>query len=119
MIPVIFKCNRKEFKSYALIDSGSDYTILPIEIAGKLSLRLDNHLRFSILAAGGHSFTIYKSSIEIEYIIKKKGFREIKWKSNVFFAESGSTILLGQNGFLDKFKITLNGKNREVEIKHQ
>ncbi|MBI2634099.1 hypothetical protein HYW82_00310 [Candidatus Peregrinibacteria bacterium] len=116
MIPVTFKANGKIFKSYALIDSGADYSILPIEIAGKFKLDLASQPQYRILGAGGNSFTIYKSSVEIEHIIKKSGFREIKWKSIVFFAESGSTILLGQNGFLNRFKVILNGKNKEVEI---
>ena len=40
MIPIIFQANGKEFKSYSLIDSGADYSILPIEIAGKFKLDL-------------------------------------------------------------------------------
>ncbi|MBI2464325.1 hypothetical protein HYV57_05190 [Candidatus Peregrinibacteria bacterium] len=116
IIPLIFKANGEEFRSYSLIDSGADYSILPIEIASKFKFDLGNEPRYNILGAGGNSFTIYKSPIEIEHIIKQQGFREIKWKSTVFFAESGSTILLGQNGFLNQFKIILNGKNKKVEI---
>lgn len=116
MIPVTFRANGEDFNSYSLIDSGADYTILPIEIAGRLKLDLGSQLSYSILGAGGNRFTIYKSPIEIEHIIKKKGFREIKWSSTVFFAESGSTIMLGQSGFLNRFKVVLNGKNKEIEI---
>lgn len=119
MIPVTFKANNQEFKTYSLIDSGSDYNILPIEIAGILKLKLSNQFRHSILGAGGNSFSVYKSPIEIEHIIQKRGYRAVKWKSFVYFAESGSTILLGQNGFLKNFKVILNGKNREVEIVHK
>lgn len=116
MIPVEFHANGEKFKSYALIDSGADYNILPIEIAGKLRLKLSSTHSYNILGAGGNNFTIYKSPIEISHIIKHHGFREIKWKSPVFFAESGSTILLGQNGFLNQLRVTLNGKNKTVEI---
>lgn len=117
MIPVTFKANGKVFKTYSLIDSGSDYSILPIEIAGIFKLKLSDQPRYNILGAGGNSFTIYKSPIEIEQVIQKQGFRDIKWKSFVYFAESGSIILLGQNSFMNNFKIILNGKTREVEIK--
>lgn len=116
MIPVTFKANNEEFKSYSLIDSGSDYTILPIEVAGKFKLDLSAQPRYDILGAGGNVFQIYKSPVELEHVIEKRGFRSIKWKSTVYFAESGSTFLLGQNGFLNKFKIVLNGQNKEVEI---
>lgn len=116
MVPVTFRANGKNFKTYSLIDSGADYTVLPIEIAGVFKLKLSDQPRYSMLGAGGSTFTIYKSPIEIEQIIQKRGFRDIKWKSFVYFAESDSTILLGQNSFLNHFKIILNGKNKEVEI---
>ena len=116
MIPVTFKVNKEEFKTYSLIDSGADYSVLPIEIAGIFNFKLSDQPHYNILGAGGNSFKIYKSPIEIEHIIQKTGFRTIRWKSYVYFAESGSTILLGQNDFLNKFKVTLNGKNKEVEI---
>jgi hypothetical protein len=116
MIPVVFKANKKEFKTYSLIDSGADYSILPIEIAGIFNLKLSDQPSYEILGAGGNSFTIYKSPIEIEQTMRKRGFRDINWKSYVYFAESGSTILLGQNSFLNHFEIILNGKNKNVEI---
>lgn len=116
MIPITFKVEDVEFGAYALVDSGADYTVLPIEIAGVFNLKIDNQIQYSILGAGGTTFKIYKSPIEVEHIVKKRGFREIKWKSFVYFAESGSTILLGQAGFMNKFKIVLNGKTKEVAI---
>jgi hypothetical protein len=116
MIPVTFVANKKEFKTYSLIDSGADYSIFPIEMAGMFDLKISDQPRYDIMGAGGNSFTVYKSPIEIDHIIQKRGFRDIKCKSFVYFAESGSTILLGQSGFLDQFKVVLNGKNREVEI---
>lgn len=116
MVPVIFKANKKEFKTYSLIDSGADYTILPIEMAGIFGISLSAQLSYKVLGAGGDNFTIYKSPIEIEQIMQKRGFRDVKYKSYVYFAESGSAILLGQNGFLNNFKVIFDGKNREVEI---
>lgn len=116
IIPVTFKANGKKFPAWALIDSGADYSILPIEIAGIFKLKISDQPRYNILGAGGSTFTIYKSPIEIEQIIQKLGFRDIKWKSFVYFAESASTILLGQNSFLNHFKVILNGKNKELEI---
>lgn len=116
IIPVTFKANKQTFESYALVDSGSDYTILPIEIAGKLKLKLSDQLQYSVQGAGGSNFTIYRSPIEIEQVIQNKGFRDIKWSSYVYFAESGSTLLLGQKGFLDKFEVKLNGPKKEISI---
>jgi len=116
MIPITFKSKNLTFQSYALIDSGSDYTILPIEIAGKLNIKLSSKNSYEIEGAGGTIFRIYRSPSEIEYIIYQKGFRKIKNKAHVFFAESGNTLLLGQKGFLDKISIRLNSMRKEIEI---
>lgn len=117
MIPVKFKANSETFSTYSLIDSGCDYTILPIELAGIFKFNLSDQPRHTIGAAGGGSFTIYRSPMEVETILTKKGFRDIKFKSIVYFAESGSTCMLGQKGFLDQLNINLNGRNREIEVK--
>lgn len=117
LIPVTFIANRQSFNSYVLIDSGADYSILPIEIAGRLKLDISNQPRYQIISAGGNTFTIYKSPSKIEHVIQKRGFRDIIWEETVYFAESSSTLLLGQNGFLRHFKILLDGEKREVEIK--
>lgn len=116
VIPVTFKVQDKQFKSYALIDSGADYTILPIEVAGQLGLKLSAEFRYSMEAAGGSSLNIYRSPVEIKHIIQKSGFRNLEWSSYVYFAESGSTLLLGQKGFLDRFEVRLNGHSKETHI---
>lgn len=117
MIQITLKSNKRVFESYALIDSGADYTILPIEIAGEFNLKLSGQPQYNIEGAGGDHFTIYKAPVEIEVILKKTGFRDIKCSSYVYFAESGSTLLLGQKGFLDQFTVKLDGFKKEVEIK--
>ena len=116
MIPITFKANNHIFQTYALVDSGSDYSILPIEIAGKLNLKLADQPQYNIQGAGGSSFTIYKSQLKVEHTLQKRGFRDIKWSSFVYFDESGTTLLLGQKGFLDRFQINLNGPQKGIEI---
>ena len=117
MIPITFKANNEVFKTYGLIDSGCDYTILPIELAGIFKLKLSDQPRYSIGAAGGSSFTVYRSPIEIECILSQRGFRDIKINSQVYFAESCETCMLGQKGFLDQLQVNLDGEKREIEIK--
>lgn len=116
LIPITFKVNDRVFESYALIDSGSDYTVLPIEIAGKLGLELSHYLKYNIEGAGGNSFAIYRSPVEIECLLQQRGSKTIRWLSHVYFAESGTTLLLGQKGFLDQFQVKLNGPKREIQI---
>ncbi|MFA5854743.1 MAG: hypothetical protein WC846_00410 [Candidatus Gracilibacteria bacterium] len=116
MIPLTLKVGKQVFKSFALIDSGSDYTILPIQIAGIFNLKLDDQPNYTVQGAGGNSFKIYKSPIEIECLLQNRAFRDIKWSSHVYFSESETALLLGQKGCLDKLKVKLNGQGKEVEI---
>jgi hypothetical protein len=100
----------------AIVDSGSDFSIFPIEIAGQLNIKLNGKTKESFIGAGNNPFTVYKSPIEVEHVIMLSGFRPLKWKSVVYFAESQPAILLGHHGFLDRFKIILDGKKQEMEI---
>lgn len=115
-VPIVFKQNSKFINTIAIIDSGADFTILPIEIAGILDVKLDVRTKKIFYGAGSSAFTVYESPVQIEHIIRQGGFRPIKWKTKVFFAESQPAILLGQKGFLEKFKVTLDGKRKEVGI---
>lgn len=115
-IPIMFKNGKNFIFLGAVIDSGADYIILPIETAGSLNLKLEKKDKTEFYGAGKNAFTVYKSPREIEYIIRQNGFRNISEKTIVYFAESQPTILLGNHGFLQKLKVTLNGPKKEVEI---
>lgn len=116
MIPVIFQANKKTFHSYALVDSGSDYTILPLDVAKTFDFYLHDQPQYYIEAAGGSSMKVYRSPIQLTHVIKKDGFREIKWSSHVYFGLGAATTLIGQKGFLDQFEFRLNGPKKEIEI---
>lgn len=116
MIPVTFKDKSISFETYCLIDSGADYTILPIEVANRFNVKLNAHTSYRVQDASGDGFKIYKSPIDLEQIVKQRGFRDIRSKSTVYFAESGGTFLLGQNNFLNQLSVELNGKGRYIEI---
>lgn len=116
LIPITFGVKNKSFDGYALIDSGADYNFLPISIAESLKLDLSCQPSYSISAADGKPFTVHKSPVELDHIIKKAGQKPIKWKSFVYFSDSDGDILLGDSGFLNQFKVTLDGKKREIEI---
>lgn len=115
-VPVVFKNKSKFIQTEAIIDSGADFTILPIEIAGILDIKLDLRTKTVFHGAGSNPFTVYPSPVEIEHILRQGGFRPIQWKTKVFFAEFQPAILLGHKGFLEKFKIVLDGPRKELEI---
>lgn len=116
-VPIIFKNKTKFIHTEAIIDSGADFTILPIEIAGILDIKLDAKTKTTFHGAGNNTFTVYPSPEGIEHILRQGGFRTIQWKAKIFFAESQPGILLGHKGFLEKFKVTLDGRKKEVEIR--
>lgn len=115
-VPIIFKNRSKFIQTEAIIDSGSDFTILPIEMAGILDIKLNINTKTTFYGAGNNLFTVYPSPENIEHILRQNKFRSIKWETKVFFAESQPGILLGHKGFLEKFKVTLDGKKKELEI---
>lgn len=115
-VSIIFKNKSRFINTEAIIDSGADFTILPIEIAGILDVKLDPRNKKTFHGAGSNPFTVYPSPFEIEHILRQDGFRAIRWKTKVFFAESQPAILLGQKGFLERFKVTLDGRKKELVI---
>lgn len=115
-VPIVFSYKSKLILTEAIVDSGADFTILPIEMAGALDISLDIQTKTIFHGAGSNPFTVYPSSVEIEHILRQSGFRPIQWKTKVFFAELQPGILLGQKGFLEKFKVTFDGPKKELEI---
>lgn len=115
-VSILFRNNAKFIFTEALIDSGADFTILPIEIAGALDIALAPQAKTAFHGAGSNLFTVYPSPIEIEHVLRQTGFRSIHWKAKVFFAEAQPAILLGQKGFLERFRTTLDGQRKLLEI---
>lgn len=115
-VTILFKNKSKFILTEAIVDSGADFTILPIEIAGILNIKLDGHKKTTFHGAGSNPFSVYPSPESIEHTLKQDGFRPITWKTKVYFAESQPGILLGHKGFLENFKVTLDGKRKELEI---
>lgn len=116
ILPILFK-NKEQFVYVeAVIDSGADHTILPIELAGELGIKLDEKSKQKFFGAGNNSFHVYPSPRKIEHVLRQNGFRTIRWESKVYFAEAQPSILLGFNGFLDRFKVSLNGPKKEFDI---
>lgn len=115
-VPILFKHGSSIFYTEGIIDSGADYTILPIEVAGELNIKLESKKKATFLGAGSNPFTVYESPVKIQHLLRQNGFRSIQWESIVYFAESQPGVLLGNFGFLDRLKVTLDGTKKEVEI---
>ena len=116
-IPVTFSSGKKSFRvGHALVDTGSDLTILPLQIAHFLEIELDDSKRLTIDGAGGGRFLVQPSQKSIQYSIDRKGFRSIAWTGIVYFAEDEPIILLGHHQCLEKFDLNFQGPEKKLGV---
>lgn len=116
-LPVTFSFGTKRIPiGNALVDTGSDVTILPLDIAHALEIELDDSKQIRLSSAGGGIFTALPSSKKITYSIEKKGFRSITWKGIIYFAESEPIVLLGHYQCAEYFDLTFQGPEKTLSI---
>ncbi len=113
---VFIKYKKHFIFTEGIIDSGSDYIVLPIQFAGELGIKLDIKKKAEFVGTGKNTFIAYPSPDKITYVLRQNGFRNYEISATVYFAESQPAILLGNHGFLDEFKVILDGIHKEVEI---
>jgi hypothetical protein len=100
----------------ALVDTGSDLTILPLAIAHQLEIELDDSKKVTMDCAGGGRFTALPSRKPVGCTIERKGYRPIHWKGVVFFAEDEPVVLLGHHQCLEKFDLLFEGPERKLGV---
>ena len=69
-ISITFQHKFESISMEALIDSGADFTILPIEIANILEIDLDSAAKKTFQGAGGNPFHVYPSAVAVEHILE-------------------------------------------------
>ena len=113
IIPVSVHYKDKKIHYEALIDSGADFTILPLGLAEILNIDSSNskEILFTGVDGGIIKGIIAKVDIEIG------GFSH---KTHIVFAEISGTIgILGQTGFFDKFIVKFDLIKEEIELKQR
>lgn len=103
----------------AIVDTGSDFIMLPLDIAEVLEAEPDFEQVTELHCACGGTFRGYASRYPIEIIIDQKGFRPVSWKTHVRFVEAKVSVLLGHRGFLDRFNATFHGKQHTMTLSEQ
>ena len=110
IIPVSLSFRSLAIRYEALIDSGSDFNIFPIEIAQKLNINLKNSKTI-------HFSGVEDSSIQGHIASVFLSINHASFKTNVVFADlPSSTGILGQNGFFDIFKVNFDLSREKVEV---
>ena len=116
-LDVFFEYKGKRMKyEEAIVDTGSDYVQLPLDLAEVLGAEPDFD-DFSIVeCACGDTYKSYASRYPLEIIIDHKGFRPLSWKLHVRFVDAKVVPLLGHRGFLSRFEATFDGKNHKMRL---
>jgi len=96
----------------ALVDSGADQTLFPMQFADALGITLDRERAGAIRGVSGSPITVYPADVEIELTNLKESYR---WSATVRFAP-GNNILLGHLGCLEFFTLTLDHHGRSFEL---
>jgi len=102
----------KSINQLALIDSGANVSLINSEIALFLGIDLSHCQKKSISGIVGGSMEGYLCNI----LLKVDQFDE-KIEIPVLFVENlNFTMLLGQNGFFDHFKVGFNRKDQRFSL---
>tara|TARA_Y100000310_G_scaffold342151_1_gene444008 strand:+ start:2648 stop:3067 length:420 start_codon:yes stop_codon:yes gene_type:complete len=116
-IDVTFQYDQNRFPyEGALVDTGSDYLLLPMRIAEKISAEPDFDDVTEFNCACGGVFKAYKTRYPIEIIVDHKGFRPKSWLTHANIVDGEMTPLLGHRGFLDRFDATFYGKTHIMKL---
>jgi hypothetical protein len=116
-IDVTFSYRTRRFVyRQALVDTGSDYVLLPLSIAEELGAEPDFDSVAEVNCACGNAVKTYESRYPLEIIVNKKGFKPRKWSTHVRFVQGDTVVLLGHRGFLDRFDATFFSGRRMLRL---
>ncbi|MEK6935393.1 MAG: retropepsin-like aspartic protease [Nanoarchaeota archaeon] len=118
-IPISLKGDGNNFFQFiGLLDSGADYSVIPQDVAELLGLRLEGN-KEQVRGIGG-----WVDSVNETIIVNiSKGHENYNFNLLVKVIlgtaeEIGEIpIILGRDGFFDKFKITFDQMNEKVILK--
>lgn len=113
IIPVSIHYEEKKIHYEALIDSGADFTILPMGLAEILNINASNFKKILFTGVDGGI---------LKGIIAKVGMEigGATYQTSIVFAEISGTIgILGQIGFFDKFIVKFDLKKEGIELRER
>jgi hypothetical protein len=113
IIPVGLINKERSLAFAALIDSGADFCIFPMGLAGPLGVTIDKSKAESFAGISGEPSKAYFSGLTIDI----GGW---KYETSVSFSSDISPRgygILGQKGFFDLFKVTFDLQKEEIELR--
>jgi hypothetical protein len=110
----------REIRINALVDSGADYSFLPLEIANGLHLDIDKSENKILTIAGEAS--VYTSKIFVEIPRAGKlpipvGFVNVDIMPHEVGDKLPHFVILGRKDFFEKFEVTFNETGQYITLK--
>ncbi len=118
IIPVtLIGSNGVKLNFTAILDSGSDFVLLPLEVAEALKLKYNKRKRDSAKTYAGDSITTTQSRVRIK-IEKDREKTVVECKCAILLNEKKQHehIIFG-SGFFEHFKIIFDYPNNRFQIK--
>jgi hypothetical protein len=110
VVPVTLSEHDRFIESFALVDSGAEHNIFPLEAAEDLELDLSHERDVTIIGAGGKE-TPGKISV-VDYKLGR-----LNWTAPIIFSQAVvERPLLGQLGFFAFFTVTFRYSRRDIQI---
>ena len=114
-IPIILKGNSETpIEVYALIDSGADVSVIPKALAEVLDLDLSGKEEISYGIAG--EIKVKNTIMEIT-IQKPREQYNFSIPVQVVLEGEDPPIILGRNGFFDRFIISIDEARKKIKLK--
>ncbi|MEX2028168.1 MAG: aspartyl protease family protein [Candidatus Curtissbacteria bacterium] len=114
-IPVSIRANDTEKKFLMLVDSGADFCILDKDIAKFLGINIYDGAKIKTGGIGNAAYIYYFDNIYINV-----GGEEVKVRCGFkdgYLANGMIAGVLGRQGFFEHFKVTIDEKSGEIELK--
>jgi hypothetical protein len=116
-VPLNISGARSAFPTLALVDPGSDDTLLPLSVGRLIGATLDAAQAWHVQRIGGQSVSIILGEVVLELTDGSQTFR---WSTKIGFVDfadpKDEVTLLGHAGFLDFFRVTFDGHQRWLHI---
>jgi hypothetical protein len=101
----------------ALVDPGSDETLLPLSVGKLIGAKIDPTQSWQVEGIGGQVVAVILGEVDFELTDGKQTFR---WSAKIGFVDfadpKDEVTVLGHAGFLDYFRVIFDGHRRKLEI---
>ncbi len=107
----------KSLKLSALVDSGADVSLFPMDIAEALEINLSKAGSFSLISVSGQAITVKLH--EIEMMFDKYSFKiPVGFSTAAGGARNfGAAGIIGHRGFFDRFIVSFHSKEEYFEVR--